>query len=410
MLTTINLYWVSQGIPIGKLALYSAAAGIHPSQTLPCLIDVGTNNTALLEDDHGYLGLQQRRLTGKDYEEVVDEFIRAVRERWPRVVIQFEDFSNENALKLLNKYRDQFCTFNDDIQGTGCVALAGLLTAMRAGGSKNPEASLTQQRILIAGAGSAGIGVANAIKECMLHGGLTQEQALERFVFTDVKGSLGKGRQHVADEQVEYVRSDIDDAMSIEETVRVFKPTVIIGLTGVHGLFTEKAITHMASYCDTPIVFPLSNPTDHAECTAEQAYNWTKGKCIFASGSPFDPVEYNGKTLYPGQSNNFFTFPGIGLGAIVIQARTITDSMLYAAAQALASFVSDADIADGRIFPRAAQLRDIAKHVALAVAKAGIAEHVEQIEVPTSEPMLEEMIARRMWEPSYGQLVRVPRI
>jgi malate dehydrogenase (oxaloacetate-decarboxylating)(NADP+) len=238
--------------------------------------------------------------------EIVDEFVNAVRERYPRVLIQFEDFSNENALRLLNKYRNEILCFNDDIQGTGCVALAGLLIAMRATGSKTPEYTLAQQRILIAGAGSAGIGVANMIKEGMLHANMSNEEALKHFVLTDFKGLLGRNRKDATDEQIPFIRQDFDDQLSIEEAVAAFQPTIIIGLTGKGGLFTEKAIRTMSSYCSRPIIFPLSNPTDNAECTAKQAYEWTHGTAIVASGSPFQPVEYKGRTLYPGQSNNMY--------------------------------------------------------------------------------------------------------
>lgn len=298
-------------------------------------------------------------------------FIQAIRHRWPNVLIQFEDFSSDKAQKLLNKYRDQVLCFNDDIQGTGATSLAGVLGGLRAKGEE--PTALGEQRILIAGAGSAGIGVAQVLYQAMLEHGRTEEEAKECFFIADEKGLLGKERIHqLSPEQAVFAREK-DGGLSLNEIVNKYKPTMLLGMTAVGGLFTEQLIRDMAKHCERPIIFPLSNPTTKAECSAEQAFEWTDGKCIFASGSPFDPVEMNdGRIFYPTQCNNMFVFPGIGLGVTLCGAKTVSDRMLYVAAEALANYVSEEELAQGKVFPNITTIRDVSKKVAVAVIEEAI--------------------------------------
>jgi malic enzyme len=292
---------IFSGIPIGKLSLYCAAGGIAPHRVLPVVLDVGTNNPDLLADKF-YLGVQKPRVKGKEYFELVEEFMQAVRYRWPHVLVQFEDFSSDKAQKLLNTYRNDHLCFNDDIQGTGATTLSGLLGALRAKGEA--VETLGDQRIVIAGAGSAGIGVAQVLKQAMMEQGRTEEEALKAFFVVDQDGLLGTERiSDLSKEQAEFAK-DTDGGLSLFETVKKFKPTMLLGMTAVGGLFKEELVREMSANCDRPIIFPLSNPTTKAECTAEQAFEWTDGTCIFASGSPFDPVNMNGRTFYPTQCNN----------------------------------------------------------------------------------------------------------
>jgi malate dehydrogenase (oxaloacetate-decarboxylating)(NADP+) len=290
------------GIPIGKLSLYCAAGGIAPHRVLPILLDVGTDNEELLNDKF-YLGVPKPRLRGKEYYQLVDEFMHAVRYRWPNVLVQFEDFSSNVAQRLLNKYREEHLCFNDDIQGTGATALAGLLGALRAKGEE--VTSLGDQRIVIVGAGSAGIGIAQVLLQGMLEQGRTSEEAKKAFFVIDQHGLLGADRNDsLTPEQQLFSRKE-DNNMQLLDVVKKYKPTILLGVTAVGGLFTEALIREMASHVEHPIIFPLSNPTTKAECTAEQAFEWTEGKCIFASGSPFEPVHHpDGRIFYPSQCNN----------------------------------------------------------------------------------------------------------
>jgi malic enzyme len=292
------------GIPIGKLSLYCAAGGIAPHRVLPVVLDVGTDNPELLKDKF-YLGVQQPRLKGNDYYQLVEEFMLAVRYRWPNVLVQFEDFSSDKAQTLLNHYRHHHLCFNDDIQGTGATTLAGLLGALRAKGEA--VEALGDHVIVIAGAGSAGIGVAQVLKQAMMEQGRTEEEALKAFYVVDQNGLLGTKRlSTLSKEQAQFAR-DTDDGLPLLEVIKKYKPSMLLGMTAVGGLFKEEMIRAMAANCDRPIIFPLSNPTTKAECTAEQAFEWTNGNCIFASGSPFDPVTMpDGRTVYPTQCNNMY--------------------------------------------------------------------------------------------------------
>ena len=391
------------GIPIGKLSLYCAAGGIAPHRVLPVVLDVGTDNGDLLKDKF-YLGVQKPRLHGPSYYHLVDEFIQAVRHRWPNVLVQFEDFSSDKAQKLLNKYRDEVLCFNDDIQGTGATTLAGVLGGLRAKGEK--PTSLGDQRILIAGAGSAGCGVAQVLLQAMIEQGRTEEEAKKCFFIADEKGLLGTDRlSELSPEQALFARNT-DGGLSLSEIVNKYKPTMLLGMTAVGGLFTEQMIRDMAKHCERPIIFPLSNPTTKAECSAKQAFEWTDGRCIFASGSPFDPVKMeDGRTFFPTQCNNMFVFPGLGLGATLSGAKTVTDKMLYVAAEALANYVTEDELAEGKVFPNQKTIRDVSKKVAIAVIeeaiRTGQASKLKEKDLAD----LDSFVSRKMYNPIYVPLI-----
>ena len=350
------------GIPIGKLALYTACAGIHPTQCMPVMLDVGTNNEKLL-DDPLYNGLERRRMRGERYDELVAEFIEAANEAFPGVLIQLEDFGNTNAFRLLSQYRDQACLFNDDIQGTGAVALAGIMSALRITGGK-----LAHQKLLFLGAGEAGIGVANAFVAALAADGKPEQHARKQCWFVDSRGLLVAGRDNVSEAKKPFAHKHAHIA-SLLEAVKTLQPTALIGLSGRPGAFTGEVIDAMAQINPRPIIFALSNPTDSAECTAEQAYALSNGQAVFASGSPFEPVKIRNQTFVPGQGNNVYIFPGVGLGAIVSQSRIVTDEMFLAAARSLACQVSDADLSHGRIYPPLSRIRQVSALIAQEVAR-----------------------------------------
>jgi malate dehydrogenase (oxaloacetate-decarboxylating)(NADP+) len=349
------------GIPVGKLALYTACAGIHPSVTLPVTFDVGTENKALLED-RLYIGLRQHRLRGNAYDELIEEFVLAVQEVLPGALIQFEDFANINAFRLLDKYRDDVCCFNDDIQGTAAVTLAGLYSALRITGGR-----LRDQTLLFLGAGEAGIGAGNLTVTALVQEGLSIEEARKRCWFVDSKGLVVKSRTDLKGHKLHFAHDHefLSDLLSVVEAL---KPTAIIGVSGQPKAFTRPAIEAMARLNERPIVFPLSNPTSNAECTAEEAYTWTQGRAIFAGGSPFDPVTLNGKTLIPAQGNNVYIFPGVGLGALACWSARVTEEMFYVAAKTLAQLVSRDDLDQGRVFPPLTKIREVSQAIAIAVA------------------------------------------
>ena len=350
------------GIPVGKLALYTACAGVHPDLCLPVTLDVGTENEMLRADPY-YVGIRQKRVRGKAYDDFIEEFITAARRVFPGVVIQFEDFANTNAFRLLRRYRDRICTFNDDIQGTAGVALAGIYSALRITGGK-----LADQKLLCFGAGEAATGICDLVVSAMVSQGLTEANARRRCWLVDTQGLVVKSRTKLAEHKLPYAHDHppVPDFLSAIQTL---KPTAIIGVAAVGGTFTRKVLETMARINERPIVFALSNPTSKAECTAEEAYRWTGGRAIFACGSPFDPVTIDGKTYVPRQGNNSYVFPGVGLGAIASGARHITDEMFSSAAHALARQVTEADLAQGSIYPALTRIREVSAHIATAVAE-----------------------------------------
>jgi len=399
------------GIPIGKLSLYCAAGGIPPHRVLPVMLDVGTDNETLLNDKF-YIGLQKKRLRGGEYFEVLDEFMDAIRCRYPNAFVQFEDFSSDVAYKILNYYRDDecekrspVCVFNDDIQGTGAITLAGIMSGLVNMGQS--VHNLPEQRVLVAGAGSAGVGVASMIAQGMMMQGLSEEEALSRFCLVDADGLLATdpNRKYTL-EQKKFVRTDMKSGMSLLDVCKEFKPTVLMGLSSCSGLFTEDLVREMANNNARPFIFPLSNPTKNAECTAEQAYEWTDGKAIFASGSPFDPVTLkNGKVMYTSQCNNMFIFPGIGLAASVAKCTKISDTMLYATSVAVANALSDADREEGRVYPQVKNIREVSIDVAVAVARKAIEEGHSKAYSARDIPDLRELLMKKMYTPYYVPLV-----
>jgi len=350
------------GIPVGKLSLYTACAGIHPSLCLPVMLDVGTDNERLLNDPL-YIGLRQRRLRGEAYDALVDEFMTASQEIFPNVLVQFEDFANTNAFRLLSRYRDRLCTFNDDIQGTGAVALAGLYSALRI-----THGNLAEQAVLFLGAGEAATGIAGLIVAAMVGEGLAGDEARRHCWLVDSGGLVVKSRSGLAAHKLPYAhdRAPLPDFLAAVEALR---PTAIVGVSGQPGAFSRPVLEAMARLNHRPVVFALSNPTSKAECTAQQAYAWTGGRAIFAGGSPFAPVTLDGKTYVPGQGNNAYIFPGVGLGAVACGARIVTDELFSAAAKALAHEVSEADLERGLIYPPLAAIRRVSEAIAVAVAE-----------------------------------------
>jgi malate dehydrogenase (oxaloacetate-decarboxylating)(NADP+) len=379
------------GIPVGKLSLYSACAGIRPEYCLPVTLDVGTNNETLLNDPY-YIGLRQKRLSGNAYDEFVDEFITAARKVFPGVLIQFEDFANHSAFRLLHKYRDKICTFNDDIQGTAAVALAGLFSALRVSGGR-----LIDQKLLFLGAGEAATGIADLVVSAMVAQGASEADALRRNWLVDSRGLVVKDRAGLTQHKLRYAHdhAPIGDFLTAIETL---KPTVIIGVAAVGGAFTPEVLRAMERINQRPIVFALSNPTSKAECSAEEAYRHTEGRALFACGSPYDPVEFDGKTFVPRQGNNSYIFPGIGLGAIASGTRLVTDEMFMAAAHTLAHLVSESDIKQGSLFPALARIREVSAHIAAAVAEVAYKRGLATGQPPKD---LNAYIQSQMYDPHY---------
>jgi len=380
------------GIPVGKLSLYTACAGVHPTQCLPVMFDVGTNNQAL-RDDPLYLGLAQPRLTGAAYDELMDEFITAAREVFPGVVIQFEDFANHNAFRLLKKYRDRICTFNDDIQGTAAVALAGIYSALRITGQP-----LDRQRLLFLGAGEAATGIADLVVSAMVAEGADPAQARRACWLFDSKGLVVASRRgELAEHKLPYAHEHATQA-DLVAAIRALEPTTLIGVSATGGSFTRPVVEEMTRLNPRPIVFSLSNPTSKSECTAEQAYAWSGGQALFACGSPFDPVTIGARTWVPRQGNNSYIFPGVGLGAVAIRAQRVTDEMFLAAAKALAAQVTAQDLAQGSLYPPLAQVRDVSLQLAVAVAEVAFAQGHAGIERPKD---LVAYVRSCMYDPAY---------
>lgn len=388
------------GIPIGKLALYVAAGGIHPSRVLPIMLDVGTDNVDLLNDP-GYLGTRAPRLRGKDYFDMVDEFMQAIHARWPNALVQFEDFGFHSAAPILAKYKMNMRCFNDDIQGTGAVALAGVFSALRMQGKT--AADLPQERFLFLGAGSAGVGVADSIRNAIVRQGVQVPDSYKNFHLIDQFGLVGQSRPNLAFTQIPFARPDLPDGMSILEVIKIAKPTFILGLSGAGPILKKDAIAEMAKHVQRPVIFPLSNPTSRSECTAEEAIEWSEGRAIVATGSPSENVEYNGKTHYIGQSNNMFIFPGIGLGATLCQASRISGEMFYRSAQALADSVTAEELQQGRCYPSVTRIRAVSKLIAIQVCKVAAEQNLARRDL--SGEFLESLIDKKMFVPKYEQFV-----
>ena len=379
------------GIPVGKLSLYAACAGIHPELCLPVMLDVGTNNETLLGDPY-YIGLRQKRLRGAAYDELVDEFMNAAAEVFPGVLIQFEDFASHMSFHLLDKYRNEFCAFNDDIQGTAAVVLAGILSALRVTGGK-----LTDQKVLFFGAGQAATGIADLVVSAVQAQGASEAEARLRTWFFDLNGLVVKGRPDVSGHSLRYAHAHapVGDFVT---AIRTLKPTAIIGAAGVGGAFSATVLETMAEVNERPIVFALSNPTSKAECSAEEAYRHTGGRALFACGSPYDPVTLDGKTFVPRQGNNSYIFPGVGLGAIASGTRLITDEMFMAAAHTLAGLVGEADIAQGSLYPALPRIREVSAHIAAAVAEVAYTRGLSPGQRPAD---LLGFVQSQMYDPRY---------
>ncbi|MBN8709131.1 MAG: NAD-dependent malic enzyme [Verrucomicrobia bacterium] len=384
------------GIPVGKLALYSACAGVHPSECLPITIDVGTENPRFLEDPF-YIGLPQKRVRGEAYEALMDEFIAATQEVFPGCLVQFEDFANHNAFTLLEKWRDRICCFNDDIQGTAAVALAGLIAA-----TKETRKPLADQTVLFLGAGEAGTGIAGLFVRALVEEGMPEAEARKRCWFVDSKGLLVAGRDAKLPSHKAPYAHEAPQAATLAEAVERIRPTALIGVAGIGPAFTAEILQRMGEYNHRPIIFALSNPTSKAECTPSQAYEATGGRAIYASGSPFAPVELGGRTFRPGQGNNVYIFPGVGLGVLAANTPTVTDTMFLAAARALAAETTPEDLAQGCVYPQLTRIREVSQKVAMATANEAVHLGLARNDLGANP---EAAIASLMFQPSYPNLV-----
>jgi malic enzyme len=396
------------GIPIGKLALYTAAAGIHPSQTLPISLDVGTDNESLLKDEL-YLGWRLPRLRGPEYDSLVEEFVQAVKKRFPKALLQWEDFKKVNAFRLLDRYRKVITCFNDDIQGTAAVATAGMMAGCRATGIP-----LKDQRVVILGAGAAGIGIARLLRDTFRRAGLAGEDLIRAIANLDSHGLV------VDDEEIKDVHkrdfawpAALAEKMGLRKgsprdllaVVRAVKPTVLIGTSAEPGTFTEAIVREMAKHVERPVIFPMSNPTSKSEAKPVDIVAWTNGRALIATGSPFDPVPHQGRMITIGQGNNVFIFPGVGLGALVAEATEVTDGMFAVAAQRLADEVKASDLASGSLFPSAGEIRRISARIAEAVVaearNSGVGRQIPDAEIPKA-------VAAMIWDPAYLPMVPAP--
>lgn len=380
------------GIPIGKLALYTAVAGVPPELTLPITLDVGTNNQTLL-DDPLYLGLRQQRVRGDEYHAFIAEFVDAVQTLYPKCCLQWEDFANFNAVSILDTYKDKICTYNDDIQGTAGVALAGLYAALRITGQK-----LTDQRFLFMGAGSAATGIAELISEAMVMEGLTIEEARARNFLFDINGLVESTRTDLADFQKPFAHQH-KPCKSFVDAINAIKPNGIVGVSTVPKLFNQAVIEAMSQVNAQPIIFPYSNPTSRSECTAEEAYKWSNGKAIFASGSPFDPVTLGAKTFVPGQGNNVYIFPAMGMAVLATQSKRVTQQMFIVAAKAVAEQVTQEDLNTGLIYPPQSQILAASLHTAAKVATYVFDQGLARVDRPTD---IAASIKDMAYKPVYG--------
>ena len=393
------------GIPVGKLSLYTLCAGVPPSRTLPIMLDTGTDNQELLSDDL-YLGWRHERVRGQDYDDFIEMFVQTVIDKFPNVLLQWEDFSKNNATRLLERYRDRLCTFNDDIQGTGAVTLAGLLAAMGVIGSR-----LKAQRVAILGAGSSASGISDQIVAGMMGEGLTKREAESLIWLTDSHGLVHTGREGLESFKQRYAQDveqlsgwvlDEPGVISLMDVVRNVHPTILIGTSAQPGAFTESIVREMAKHVERPVIFPLSNPTSKSEAVPADLINWTDGRALIATGSPFPPVQYNDQSISIGQCNNAFVFPGVGLGVIASGARRVTNEMFVAAARALAEFSPALDDPAAPLYPALEGVRGMSRCVALAVAAEACRLDLARI----SRPEIKDRIAAKMWSPRYARYVR----
>lgn len=395
-------------IAIGKLAVYTAAVGIDPSRVLPVILDVGTNREELLNNPF-YIGNRHPRITGEAYDEFIDTFVQAVNKQFPKALLHWEDFSSRNARKILDKYRHDVCTFNDDIQGTGAVSLAAVLSAVKASG-----VPLSEHRVVVFGAGTAGIGIADQVRDAMVRVGVSEEESYKRFWCIDRNGLVTDNMEDLLDFQIPYARKEAEvsewkenDVIGLAEVVKHVKPTILIGTSTVAGAFKEEIIKEMASHVERPIILPMSNPTPLAEAKPADLIEWTEGRALVATGSPFEPVTYNGVMYVIGQSNNALIFPGLGLGTIVVRASVMTDGMFAAAAEAVASMV-DTSQPGAPILPEVEELRNISEMVAIEVAKVAVAEGVARVNLSDND--IKMAVKEAMWKPEYRQIKAVEKV
>ncbi|ANV74083.1 NAD-dependent malic enzyme [Bacillus thuringiensis] len=395
-------------IAIGKLAVYTAAVGIDPSRVLPVILDVGTNREELLNNPF-YIGNRHPRITGEAYDEFIDTFVQAVNKQFPKALLHWEDFSSRNARKILDKYRHDVCTFNDDIQGTGAVSLAAVLSAVKASG-----VPLSEHRVVVFGAGTAGIGIADQVRDAMVRVGVSEEESYKRFWCIDRNGLVTDNMEDLLGFQIPYARKEVEvsgwkenDVIGLAEVVKHVKPTILIGTSTVAGAFKEEIIKEMASHVERPIILPMSNPTPLAEAKPADLIEWTEGRALVATGSPFEPVTYNGVTYVIGQSNNALIFPGLGLGTIVVRASVMTDGMFAAAAEAVASMV-DTSQPGAPILPEVEELRNISEMVAIEVAKVAVAEGVARVNLSDND--IKMAVKEAMWKPEYRQIKAVEKV
>jgi len=395
-------------IAIGKLAVYTAAVGIDPSRVLPVILDVGTNREELLNNPF-YIGNRHPRITGEAYDEFIDTFVQAVNKQFPKALLHWEDFSSRNARKILDKYRHDICTFNDDIQGTGAVSLAAVLSAVKASG-----VPLSEHRVVVFGAGTAGIGIADQVRDAMVRVGVSEEESYKRFWCIDRNGLVTDNMEDLLDFQMPYARKAAEvsewkqnDVIGLAEVVKHVKPTILIGTSTVAGAFKEEIVKEMASHVERPIILPMSNPTPLAEAKPVDLIEWTEGRALVATGSPFEPVTYNGVTYVIGQSNNALIFPGLGLGTIVVRASVMTDGMFAAAAEAVASMV-DTSQPGAPILPEVEELRNISEMVAIEVAKVAVAEGVARENLSDND--IKIAVKEAIWEPEYRQIKAVEKV
>ena len=388
------------GIPIGKLSLYTVCAGINPTSALPILLDAGTDNRELL-DDPLYLGWRHARVRGQEYDAFIEAFVEAIKKKFPGVLLQWEDFAKQNASRLLERYRDHLCSFNDDIQGTGAVTVAGLMAAM-----KLLDSRLADQRIVILGAGSSAIGICDQIAAAMLQAGCSWEDAKQRLWLVDSKGLVHDGRSNLESSKQKYARPATSveaTGLTLADVVKNTHPTILIGTSGQSGAFSEEIVREMARHVERPVIFPLSNPTSKSEATPSDLLRWTDGRALVATGSPFSPVEQGGRLIEIGQCNNAFIFPGIGLGVIASRACRVTDAMFSAAARVLSEFSPAVNNPNGSLFPSLTAVREISYRVALAVGTEAVRSGLTSMSLDS----LEEAVLNKMWKPRYVPLKRV---